>query len=290
MTADGRVLVEAAVSRRRVVVLAPGETKERELSWFDGTGLAGLSADGRTVALNEQGDATRDGEFYLRKSDGSPAVKLGDGDAEDLSADGKWVLVRRNNAKEIALVPTGTGNAVPLPAGGFERVDGVIFTDDGKSVLMAARGSDGRRAFYLQDIPNGKPRKLFEGAGYAGKALSPDGRRLVTYGADWKDDLTVTPLDGGAATTIPHTNTVDPIRWSADGKSLLAVELGSLPARVVRIDVATGRRELWKELGPPDLSGVIEVAPILISADEKSYAYGYSSTMTSDLYVVSGIK
>ena len=90
----------------------------------------------------------------------------------------------------------------------------------------------------------------------------------------------MTPLDGGAATRIPHTNTSIPIRWSADGKSLLAVELGSLPARVVRIDVATGRRELWKELGPPDLSGVIEIAPIMISADEKSYAYGYSSTMT----------
>ena len=242
------------------------------------------------VALNEQGDATRDGEFYLRKSDGSPAVKLGDGDAEDLSPDGKWVLVRRNNAKEIALVPTGTGNAVPLPAGGFERVDGVIFTDDGKSVLMAARGSDGRRAFYLQEIPNGKPRKLFEGAGYAGKALSPDGRRLVTYGADWKDDLTVTPLDGDAATTIPHTNTS--IRSAGARTGSLSSPSSSEVSR--RGSSASTSRPAAGSSGRSSALRIsrasFDIAPIMISADEKSYAYGYSSTMTSDLYVVSGIK
>ena len=47
--------------------------------------------------------------FYLRGTDGSPAVKLGEGDAQDLSPDGKWVLVRQADATKLALVPAGTG-------------------------------------------------------------------------------------------------------------------------------------------------------------------------------------
>ena len=158
VTADGRVLVEAAVSRRRVVVPGAGrdEGARAVLVRLDGAGRAvGRRPDGRASTKGRR-DARRR-VLSARVTDGSPAVKLGDGDAEDLSPDGKWVLVRRNNAKEIALVPTGTGNAVPSPQGDSSGRR-VIFTDDGKSVLMAARGSDGRRAFYLQDDPERKSR------------------------------------------------------------------------------------------------------------------------------------
>ncbi len=88
----------------------------------------------------------------------------------------------------------------------------------------------------------------------------------------------------------PDTNTTDPIRWSSDGKAIFGVEFGSLPARIVRVDVATGRRELWREVGPPDISGVIEIASVLMTPDAKSYVYGYSSAVTSDLYIVKGLK
>ncbi len=287
---DGRAVVEHAVSRRRVVALAPGETKEHDLSWFDGTDLAGMSADGRTVVLNEIGDVAGDRAFYLRRTDGSPAVKLGDGQANDLSPDGKWVLVSRNDGKQLGLVPTGTGVAVLLPPPPSGPIGPAIFAADGKRVLFAAEEPGGQRGFFVQELPDGKPRKLSSGAGFAGNALSQDGARLISYGPDWTDDLIVTTLATGKSTTIPGTNTADPIRWSADGRSILALEIGSIPARVVRIDVATGRRELWKTLGPPDLSGVIDIAPVLISPDEKAYAYGYSSTSASDLYIVSGLK
>ena len=39
--------------------------------------------------------------------------------------------------------------------------------------------------------------------------------------------------------------------------------------RVVRVDVATGRRELWKELGPADISGVIDQTGVHITPDER---------------------
>jgi hypothetical protein len=98
------------------------------------------------------------------------------------------------------------------------------------------------------------------------------------------------PTSGGEPRTVPGTKDIDLIRWSADGKSLFAVEIGSIPARVVRIDVATGRRDPWKTLAPPELAGLIDIAPVMMTADGKSYAYGYSSAAISDLYLIEGLK
>src|SRR5262249_3250090 len=43
---DGRVLTERYTSQPGILVLAPGASRERDLSWFDGSRAAGLSDDG----------------------------------------------------------------------------------------------------------------------------------------------------------------------------------------------------------------------------------------------------
>jgi Tol biopolymer transport system component len=290
---DGRVLLEHTIGRRSVMGLAPGETIQRDLSWFDGTNPAGISADGRTALLLESGTAAGAlTPFYLRRTDGSPAVKLGEGNAQDLSPDAKWVLVRADDGAGLTLVPTGPGDSVKLQLPGIEHVSNAVFLDDGRALLLFAResrkGQSG--AFYIQDIPAGKPRRIAKGYGLVGKAVSPDGKWIVGLGEGWNDDLVLIPVEGGDLKSIPNTNTIDPLRWSADGKALLAAELGSLPVRVVRVDVATGRREPWKDLGPADLSGVIQSTGIHITPDEKAYIYGYSSSVTSDLYIATGLR
>ena len=288
---DGKALVERAASRRSVVCLPPGETKERDLSWFDGSEPIAISPDGKTVLFAEAGDAggkTR--AFYLRKTDGSPAVKLGEGEAHDLSPDGKWVLVRSEDAKSLTLVPTGTGGSVAVPSPGFERIGGAKFFPDGRRLLLAASEPGKRRRFFVQDLPSGKPRALSgEGFDTTGNPVSADGRWVVAY-RDWEEDLSLFPTDGGSPHNIPDSKRLDPVGWSSDGKSVFAVETGSIPARVVRVDVASGRRALWRELGPPDRSGLVSINYVSMTPDEKSYVYGYSRAVTSDLYLVDGLK
>jgi hypothetical protein len=58
----------------------------------------------------------------------------------------------------------------------------------------------------------------------------------------------------------------------------------------VRIEVATGKRENWKELGPSDRSGLIGIGPIFLTPDGKGYVYGYGKAATSDLYLIEGLK
>ncbi len=292
IAADGRALIERAASRRRAASLAPGESAERDISWFDGSVPIGLSADGTSALIVEQGDASGGKEsFYLRKTDGSPAAKLGEGDALDLSSDGKWVLVRSDDNRSLSLVPTGTGSPVSLPAARWERIGGAVFLDDPRQVLIFAQeaASQPKGHFYLQEIPSGQPRSVAPGYAFVGHPVSPDGKRIVALGKDWNEDLVVIPVDGGEPRTIPNTNTVDPIRWSSDGRTLFALEIGSVPARVVKVDVATGRRELWKTLGPADLSGVVQIDPIVLAPEGRAYVYSYSFASTSDLFVVGGL-
>lgn len=73
-----------------------------------------------------------------------------------------------------------------------------------------------------------------------------------------------------------------------DGKAL-RVRSRTVPVQISRLDLATGKRELWKEIAPADPAGVDAVFQIKFSADEKSYAYSVSRQL-SDLYVVDGLK
>jgi hypothetical protein len=55
------------------------------------------------------------------------------------------------------------------------------------------------------------------------------------------------------------------------------------------VELATGRREPWKEIAPADLAGVQGIPTVRFSADGKSYAYS-TLRVLSDLYVVDGLK
>jgi hypothetical protein len=62
-----------------------------------------------------------------------------------------------------------------------------------------------------------------------------------------------------------------------------------MPARVFRLDLGTGRRELWKQIMPADRTGVIDIRGILPTPDGRAYAYSYLRIL-SELYVVEGLK
>src|SRR5262249_60651938 len=115
VSADGRALVG---HHTRVVSMwgqAPGETAERDLSWLDASVPGDLSPDGKTLTLSETGEGGAGfGSIYARGTDGSPAVRLGEGRGGALSPDGRRV---------VAVLDAGAGPAPrpPLPPAGAGR-------------------------------------------------------------------------------------------------------------------------------------------------------------------------
>jgi serine/threonine protein kinase len=116
ITADGRVLVNAVDSRMGISGMAPGATHERDLSWFDASRVYDISDDGKTILFAELSPGngkSRNTSIYLRKTDGAPAIRLGDGNRPALSPDGKWVasIFSEGPQTKVMLLPTGAGEA-----------------------------------------------------------------------------------------------------------------------------------------------------------------------------------
>ena len=288
---DGRLLMTQAVERQGIMGLAPGETREKELSWLDWSGVTDLSRDGRFVLFTESGSGGGEGySIYLRKTDGSPAVRMAEGFSNTLSPDGKWalgVLGWTSEQPTLSLLPTGPGQARPLPTKDV-RVQFADWMPDGKQILFEAREAGRGIRVYLMDVEGGKYRPLTpEGYRILQHGISPDGRLAVLNGPDRK--LVLYPLEGGEPTRLDLQGSDRPALWSADGKFLYYIRIGELPARLFRLELASGKTDVVRTVMPADAAGISNIGRICLTPDLSSYAYAFTRVL-SDLYVVDGLK
>jgi len=288
---DGRVLFSRDDLRAGMIGLAPGETKERDLSWHDWSVPRDISDDGKLVSFDETGEAGGEtGGMYVRSTDGSPAVRLGDGRSPSLSPDGKWALALNAEAQRTLIeLPTGAGESRPISTGEV-RVHQAFFLPDGAHILElgSVPGGHGLR-LWLQGIEEAKPQPVSpEGVSIAYRScISPDGRQVAAQ--DPQGKITIYPLTKGSATVVPSTQPGDvPVQWTPDGKSLL-VGRREVPTNVFTIDLGTGQRKLFRSFSPADPTGLFQNSPPQFSLDLKSYVYTYER-ITSDLYVVDGLR
>ena len=286
---DGRWLATRDDSVRGMPVLLPGQTAERDMAWLDGSDHPVLSADGKTILFSEYGGSL--GANYavcLRRADGSPVVRLGEGSAEDLSSDGKWALANvPTSPPQLVLYPTGAGEARRLDRGGIEGYRSARFFPDGRSVLVCGHEAGHAPRCYVQEIGGGKPRAVTPEGTSLG-LLSPDARQLLVHVSD--GGLSLFPVGGGDGRPIPGTAPDDvAIRWSRDGDSFLVYRGGAIPLRIERVTLPSGNRDFVRTLGPAELSGVYSVNNPVLSEDEKSYAYSFSRTL-SHLFIVEGAR
>jgi len=283
---DGRVLFARDSIRFGTLALAPGEQNERELSWLDIGLVTDISPDGRKILLLEVGEGGGN-SVYLRRTDGSPAIRLGPGYSPRFSPDGKWVLAADLRTEQLGLLPIGAGELVPVTRDRLQHFYG-RFLPDGKRIVFAAGEAGRGHRLYTQTISGGTPTPISpEGVRLPGP-ISPDGRFVAAMSPDWR--LHLYPTSPGDS--MPVAGVADgefPIQWSHDGKSLYVTGLGELPARVFRVNPISGKRELWKQFAPSDPTGVAAVAGVVMTPDAAAYAYTYVRIL-SDLYVAEGLE
>ena len=288
---DGTMLLTHDLLRRSTFVLAPGEARERDLSWLDYSNAKDLSDDGRTLLFSgdgEGGGATY--AVYTRGTDGSPAVRLGDGRATALSPDGRQalsILVETDRSQRLVALPTRAGERKLLPPGPLARLDWATFLPDGKTILVAGAEPGQPVKLYLQDLDGTAPPRAVGGEGvtavYGALAVSPDGSVVAAPGKD--ERVWLYPLDGGTALPLAGAEPREvPIRFSGDGRSVWVYAPRDLPTWIVRVDRATGAREKWREIQPQDPAGVLGVTRVRMTPDGRSYAYTFSRIL-SDLFV-----
>ena len=271
----------------RGVIMArvPSQREERNLSWLGRSVAVDLSVDGHRLLLYEEGSRFEGGSgetftTFLRPTDGSDATPLGNGRALALSPDEQWALVVQNwpNA-HLALLPTGAGDPVSLPGGGMLYRRGTFFPD-GKRILFNVHDERGDMRTFVQDVAGGSPRPIGDKGVWA-TVVSPDGR-LVAGGQGATDHIIYAADGSGPPRPVAGAHPRDSfVRWAADGGTIVLYGLDEQPLTLYRLDLATGRRERWKTLAPPDMTGFLRYGPrirgpgLCVTPDGRYYAYTY---------------
>ncbi len=295
---DGRILMGRASWRRELMGTSPDGGKDHDLSWLDYSYPADLSADGKTVLFDEEGvgGGARYGKtqaltyaVYVRNTDGSAAVRLGEGTAGALSPDQKWVISQLpGSPAQFRLLPTKAGEPKPLTNDSINH-NSARWLPDGKKFVFSGNEPGRGVRLYVQDVAGGQPLPIApEGVNGTAFAVSLDGQMVAAIGPDSKGYRY--PTSGhGEPRVIPGLERDDlPTNWSQDGHGLFVYQTGEVPARVYRVDLASGKRTLWKQLAPGDTAGVATIGPILVTPDGKTFVYGFHRTL-ADLYLVEGL-
>lgn len=284
---DGRVLLGQNMFQILASVRGYGQDQEHDLTIQNWSDASAISVDGRQVLLNEEGaDSGPNYDVYVRGSDGASPVRVGDGHGYDFSPDMKWVLssLTLQIPRQLFLIPLGPGDTKQITHDSIDRSN-ARFLPDGKNVVFSGMEPGHKSRIYVQAIDSG-----------AARAISPEGVSGFVPTADGKfvfgfsDSVALYPVDGqGAPRPVPGIHPNETIfAVSPDGRSALVGALGSFSTDVMRVDLASGRRELFKKIGPSDPAGVVLVNAAF-TPDGKYYAYSCFNALTQ-LYLVEGLR
>ena len=257
----------ATAAGRGIVGLAPGRDEgARPLLVRLARGRPASPPTARRSCFDESGRGGGPGGAVLRAQDrrlaGRPARRRGR--RCDLSPDGKWVLVAAGRlANEPRPASDRHGRAAKSVRRGGVRPRRPRPSSRTASASCSSAREPGKAAApstSRTSRPESRAPITRRATARRRARSRPDGKRIVGVRRRL-DRRSLSCSDGGGrAAQRSRTRTTSTRSAGApDGEVASSPSSSaSLPARVVRVDVATGRRELWKELGAADLAGVID--------------------------------
>jgi serine/threonine protein kinase len=283
---DGRVLLGQGTLRLLTYARGPGQAQERDVTIQNWNESSAISPDGRQILLNDEGVGSGpDYDIYVGATDGSAPVRVGDGHGYDFSPDMKWVLSSfpLHVPRQLFLIPIGIGETRQITHDSIDR-GRARFLPDGKNVVFTGTEPRHKSRIYVQGIDSGTARPISP-EGVSGFFPTPDGKSV--FGVS--DSVALYPVDGqGGPRPVPGIHPNESIfSVSPDGRSALVGLLLGDSMDVMRVDLSSGRRELFKKIGPFDPAGVFLVDAAL-TPDGKYYAYSCFNAL-SQLYLAEGL-
>jgi len=290
---DGRILLTRENWRGESQFRGQSDPKERNLSWLDYGIVTDLSLDGSMIALADWGEASGTSSLgYARKTDGSPAIKLGKWFAPVLSPDKKHVLALDGSAvgvTHLVVLPLGPGE--PHFLADMPQIFPAGWTGDSNQVLFYGDDGHGFR-IYVCTTSDCRPRPVtphivLNPNRLEAHLLSPS-EKLI-FARDLNGNGQLYPVAGGEPQPVRGWDPQDIwVGWSLDGNSVYVYHDDKITAPIYRIDLGTGKRQLVNTITVTDPAGVTGILNMRLTPDGKSYAYSYAREL-SDLYLVENV-
>jgi serine/threonine protein kinase len=288
---DGRVLLTGDKISIEAFGGSSPQVKEPDLAVLGLTQVSDISTDGQLVVLTDFEVGGSNYGVYLRKMDGSSPVRIGEGTAHALSPDGRSVIATTYMPPSISILPTGAGEARRFTPNLFEYGGAQFLTNDRIVVVGSSAGRLPRA--YVMDLKDGSLKPITpEGVPPRNEAilsmlLAPDGKRIILRDGDNLAEYSVSGEKIGVIAGVSEKDVL--LRWASNGKTIFVGNPKDHGFRIFRLDLSTGRRELWRDITPSDPAGIFGNLSVVITPDGKAYAYSLPRLM-SDLYLVEGLK
>jgi hypothetical protein len=140
---------------------------------------------------------------------------------------------------------------------------------------------------YLKNLEQGSLRPLTpEGVG--AWAVSPEGSTVAARGPE--PGIRLYAVDREDSRELPGMSGREtPVGWTTDGLLVrLPGDPEAPPGEIYLVNVATGRREPWRNILPHDRAGIMSLNSFRITPDGRAHAYTWHRALSS-LYVADGL-
>jgi Tol biopolymer transport system component len=253
---SGRVLVSAEEREVGMTLHEHGTNNERALNWLDYPVIPVLTPDGSTLLFTDSSErAGNTYQVYVRKTDGSAPVRIAEGGyGSDITADGKWALVSMPDdpSDRIRVVPVGPGQPQVLHWDGFHPIWATWFPDGNRILIMGNHTNESERP-YISDR-NGSPPKQLSPDNTPYPGVAPDGDSFVLFE---NKTMVIRSIKGGTTRPLAGVQPDDlVIGWTSDSKHLFVQKVTPSGADIYKVDVESGKSELWQALAPKDNVGL----------------------------------
>jgi Tol biopolymer transport system component len=292
ISADGRLLMSNEGIIGAQMVASPAIAPERDVSALGWATYGALSADGKSIVFGESGKAARhDYLVFFRRLDGSAPVEIGEGQAIGVTPDGKYAIAfLPSQPTKLRVLATRAGESGTLDVAPVS-VDRALISwmPGGKEFVFLGHEGEAPLRGYRVSFGGGPARPLTNLPGtHFWNCVSPDGKFVLETSAvanEPKQNVIV-ELATGKVRNAPLLQGDQPVQWDQDGAYAFVVQKSDLEATIFRVDLNSGKREVWKQIRPADPAGILSLRSFFVTPSGNAYSYSATRVLSS-LYVYS---
>ncbi|MCU1271341.1 MAG: serine/threonine protein kinase [Acidobacteriaceae bacterium] len=292
IAADGRLLFSHESIGSAQVVASPANAPERNVSVLGFGTWGSVSSDGKAIAFTESGHGIpEDYLVFFRRLDGSSAVEIGEGNTIGMTPNGRQVVALvPSQPTKLRILPTGAGETRTFDVAPVQVDRGFVSWMPGaKEFVFLGHVAEEPPRAYRVSLDGGPVHPLTnrKGAQFWNR-VSPDGKLVLQAPGvemDWGQSGIV-ELNSGHVRPGPLLEGDAPVEWAQDGRHIFVAHETDEGATIFRVDVITGRRDVWKEVRLADRAGILSVSRFYVTPSGNAYAYSAGRNLSA-LYVYS---